>query len=204
MEDLKEEKQLHWKKTVTKMVNTTSKLADKVETVLNKTADTVFIAADMIGGVASGLSAKVFEKFTEGANKWSALKNKSAEKMAKSHTKMETAKKEFHDKLAAGVEKLVEKGNQLVSFVVGVVDGVVGKVGDKIQETKSKVQEHKSENKARIFFVPLPSKFSTSSARIVAPVQPVSTPVVVPAEVVVKQENTTTAETSATQSIYSY
>jgi coenzyme F420-reducing hydrogenase alpha subunit len=200
MEDLKEEKQLHWNKTVTKMVNTTSKLADKVETVLNKTADTVFIAADMIGGVASGLSAKVVEKFTEGANKWSALKNKSAEKMVNTHTKMETAKKEFHDKLAAGVEK----GNQLVSFVVGVVDGVVGKVGDKIQETKTKVQEHKSEHKARIFFVPLPSKLSTSSARIVAPVQPVSTPVAVPAEIVVKQEITSTMDTSTPQSIYSY
>jgi hypothetical protein len=204
MEDLKEEKQLHWNKTITKMVNATSKLADKVETVLNRTADTVFIAADMIGGVASGLSAKVGETITEGSNKWSELKNKSAEKMANTRANIETAKNEFHDKLAAGVGKLVEKGNQLVSFVVGVVDGVVGKVGDKIQETKSKVQEHKSENKARIFFVPLPSKFSTLSARIVAPVQPVSTPVAVPAEVVVKQENITTTETSTPQSIYSY
>lgn len=199
MEDLKEAEQLHWNKTITKMVNSTSKLADKVETVLNSTADTVFIAANMIGEAASGLTVVVGEKLAEGSNKWTEMKNKTAEKMANTRAKIEAAKKKIKDKLAAGVGSLVEKGNQLVNLVVGVVDKVVGKVGDSVHEAKSKVREHKSESNARIFFVPLSSKLSTLSARIVTPAQPVSTPV---AEVVVKEDTTT--QTSAPQSIYIY
>jgi hypothetical protein len=210
LEDMKEAEQLHWNKTITKMVNSTSRLADKVETVLNRTADTVFTAANMVGGVAGGLTAIVGEKLIEGSNKWTELKNKTAQRMANTRAKMDAAKQKIHDKLSAGVEKLVEKGNQLVNFAVGIVGQVVGKVTDTVQgakskvqehksEIKSKVQEHKSENNARISFVPLSTKLSTLSARIVHPARP--TPV---AEVVVKEENATTTQSSVSQSTYSY
>lgn len=181
------------------MVNSTSRLADKVETVLNRTADTVFTAANMVGGVAGGLTAIVGEKLIEGSNKWTQLKNKTAQRMANTRAKIDAAKQKIHDKLAAGVEKLVEKGNQLVNFAVGVVGTVVGKVTDTVQGVKSKVQEHKSENNARISFVPLSTKLSTLSARIVHPARP--TPV---AEVVVREENATTTQSSVSQSTYSY
>lgn len=199
LEDLKEAEQLHWNKTITKMVNSTSRLADKVETVLNRTADTVFTAANTVGGVAGGLTAIVSEKLIEGSNKWTELKNKTAQRMADTHAKMDAAKQKIHDKLAAGVEKLVEKGNQLVNFAVGIVGQVVGKVTDTVQGAKSKVQEHKLEKNARISFVPLSTKLSTLSARIVHPARPA--PV---AEVVVKEENATTTQSSVSQSTYSY
>ncbi|EFX87208.1 hypothetical protein DAPPUDRAFT_221836 [Daphnia pulex] len=199
LEDMKEAEQLHWNKTITKMVNSTSRLADKVESVLNRTADTVFTAANMVGGVAGGLTAIVGEKLIEGSNKWTELKNKTAQRMANTRAKMDAAKQKIHDKLSAGVEKLVEKGNQLVNFAVGIVGQVVGKVTDTVQGAKSKVQEHKLEKNARISFVPLSTKLSTLSARIVHPARP--TPV---AQVVVREENATTTQSSVSQSTYSY
>ncbi len=201
MEDLKEAEQLHWNKTITKMVNSTSSLADKVETVLNRTADTVFTAANMVGGVAGGLTAIVGEGLIKGSNKWTELKNKTAQRMANTHDKIDAAKQKIHDKLAAGVGKLVEKGNQLVNFAVGVVGKVVGKVTDAVQGAKAKVQEHKLEKNARISFVPLSTKLSTLSARIVNPARPDPTPV---ADIVVREENATTTQSSAPQSTYSY
>lgn len=195
-EHVKEAMERHWNGTVTKWVAVGSKLADKVEDVLNKTAVKMMDTAQKIGGIKEGLVAKLAVALAQGSSKWTELRNKSSEKMARTQNKIDAAKQKFHDKLAAGAEKLVEKGNKLVNFTVGVVGKVVGKLVDKFQQTRTKIQEHKAEHNAKISVVPLNSKLSTLSARIVTSAQSV-TPV---AEV--KEETTT--KSSSPQPTYSY
>ncbi|XP_057380199.1 uncharacterized protein LOC130702532 [Daphnia carinata] len=197
-EHAKEAMERHWNNTVTKWVAVGSKLADKVEDALNRTAVRVMDTAQKIGGIKEGLVTNVAAVIAQGSNMWSELRNKSSEKMARTQTKMDAAKQKMHDKLAAGAENLVEKGNKLVNFTVGVVGKVVSKLVEKFQQARSKFQEHKAEHNARISVVPLNSKMSTLSARIITSAKSV-TPV---AEVSVKEESTT--KSSSPQPTYSY
>ncbi|KAI9557915.1 hypothetical protein GHT06_014667 [Daphnia sinensis] len=199
---VKEAMERHWNNTVTKWVSVGSKLADKVEDVLNRTAVRVMDTAQRIGGIKEGLVTNVAAVIAQGSSKWNELRNKSSEQMARTQTKLDAAKQKMHDKMAAGAEKLVEKGNKLVNFTVGVVGKVVGKLVEKFQQARSKIQEHKAEHNAehnaRITVVPLKSKLSTLSSRLVTSAQSI-TPA---AEVLVKEESTT--KSSPPQPTYSY
>lgn len=189
-EHVKEAVERHWNGTVTKLEAVGSKWADTVENVLNKTAVKVMDTAQKIGGIKEGLVTKVTAALAQGSGKWTELRNKSSEKMARTQIKINAAKQRMHDKLAAGVGKLVVKGNQLVNFTVGVVGKVVGKLVDKYQQARSKIQEHKAEHNARVSVVPFKSKLSTLSAQSVTPVD----------QVPVKEETTS----SLPQPTYSY
>lgn len=162
--EMKEAKERHWNHTVSKIVAAETKVANKVEYILNKTAAKVFETKAKIDAVKEDVKGKLAAKMVEASNKWSEMKNKAAEGVAAAKAKVDAAKDKLQAKVSAVIHKVGEKANELIQFKQATVAKGIEKVHQvksgsqpkQVQKLKSTVDPAKRVTEATVEIVNLP------------------------------------------------